>query len=88
MRGVTPHRPETHPCDDARMLEYGNGVGQVAGRSGGAGTGSGGGSVDVGASLSQLVNDSVHTISTMPPAGLLAGVVIVVLGLMMLRRVF
>jgi hypothetical protein len=86
MRGVTRHRPETQACDDARMLEYGNGVGQVAGRSGG--TGSGGGSVDVGASLSQLVNDSVHTISTMPPAGLLAGAVIVVLGLMMLRRVF
>jgi hypothetical protein len=67
------------------MLEYGNGVGQVAGRAGGGGDGR---SVDVGASLGQFVNDSAHTISTMPPAALLAGLVVVVLGLVMLRRVF
>ena len=68
------------------MLEYGNGVGQVAGRSGG---GAGGGrSIDVGASLGQFVNESAHTISTMPPAALLAGVVVIVIGLMMLKRVF
>jgi hypothetical protein len=68
------------------MVEYGNGVGQVAGRAGG-GSG-GGGSTDVGASLGQFVNDSAHTISTMPPAALLAGVVIIFLGLMVLKRVF
>jgi hypothetical protein len=68
------------------MVEYGNGVGQVAGRAGG-GSG-GGGSTDVGASLGQFVNDSAHTISTLPPAALLAGVVIIVLGLMVLKRVF
>ena len=45
------------------MLEYGNGVGQVAGRSGGGGTG--GQSMDVGAQLSQIVTDSAHTISTL-----------------------
>ena len=66
------------------MLEYGNGVGQVAGRSGG-GVGR---SMDVGASLGQFVNESAHTISTMPPAALLAGVVVIVIGLMMLKRVF
>ena len=66
------------------MLEYGNGVGQVAGRSGGGG----GRSMDVGASLGQFVNDSAYTISTMPPAALLAGVVVIVIGLMMLKRVF
>jgi hypothetical protein len=65
------------------MVEYGNGVGQVAGRSGG-----GGQSSDVGAALGQFVNDSAHQISTMPPAALLAGVVVIVLGLIMLRRVF
>ena len=68
------------------MVEYGNGVGQVAGRAGG-GSG-GGGSTDVGASLGQFVNNSAHTISTMPPAALLAGVVIIFLGLMVLKRVF
>ncbi len=68
------------------MVEYGNGVGQVAGRAGG---GSGGGaSTDIGASLGQLVNDSAHTISTLPPAALLAGIVIIFLGLMVLKRVF
>ena len=68
------------------MLEYGNGVGQVAGRSGGGGTG--GQSLDVGAQLSQFVTDSAHTISTMPPAALVAGVVLILIGLMMLRRAF
>jgi hypothetical protein len=68
------------------MVEYGNGVGQVAGRSGGGGTG--GTSMDVGAQLSQFVTDSAHTISTMPPAALVAGVVIILIGLMMLRRAF
>ncbi|HEY4190591.1 MAG TPA: hypothetical protein VGM28_09235 [Candidatus Limnocylindrales bacterium] len=68
------------------MAEYGNGVGQVAGRAGG-GNG-GGGSTDIGASLGQLVNDSAHTISTLPPGALLAGIVIIFLGLMVLKRVF
>jgi hypothetical protein len=68
------------------MLEYGNGVGQVAGRSGGGGTG--GQSMDVGAQLSQLVTDSAHTISTLPPAALVAGIVLIFVGLMMLRRAF
>jgi hypothetical protein len=67
------------------MLEYGNGVGQVAGRAGGGG---GGRPVDVGASLGQFVTDSANTISTMPPAALLVGAVVIVLGLIMLRRVF
>jgi hypothetical protein len=68
------------------MVEYGNGVGQVAGRAGGGG--GSGGSTDIGASLGQFVTDSAHTISTMPPAALLAGVVIIFLGLMVLKRVF
>jgi hypothetical protein len=67
------------------MLEYGNGVGQVAGKAGG---GSGGGSMDVGASLSQFVTDSAHTISTTPPGILALGIVVLGVGLMMLRRVF
>jgi hypothetical protein len=65
------------------MVEYGNGVGQVAGRNGG-----GGSQLDVGASIGQFVGDSVHTISTLPPAELAALVVIVFLGLILLRRAF
>jgi hypothetical protein len=68
------------------MFEYGNDVGQVAGRAGGGG--GGGRSMDVGASLGQFVNDSAHTISTMPPAALLAGVVILFLGLLLVKRAF
>jgi hypothetical protein len=69
------------------MVEYGNGVGQVAGKAAG-GTGGGGQSVDVGASIGHFVSDSVQTLSTMPPAYLVIGFVIVVLGLMLLKRAF
>ena len=68
------------------MAEYGNGVGQVAGRA--TGGNGGGGSTDVGAYFGQPINDSAHTISTLPPGALVAGIVIVFLGLMMLKRVF
>ena len=68
------------------MVEYGNGVGQVAGKVGGSG--GGGQSVDMGASVSQFLTDSVHTISTLPPAYLVVGAVIIFLGLMFLRRAF
>jgi hypothetical protein len=68
------------------MVEYGNGVGEVAGRSSGGGFG--GQTMDVGASLSHFVTDSAHTISTMPPAALLAGVVLIFVGLILLRRAF
>jgi hypothetical protein len=69
------------------MLEYGNGVGEVAGKAGG-GSGGGGAPMDVGASLSQFVTDSAHTISTTPPGILLLGLVVIVVGFMMLKRVF
>lgn len=69
------------------MVEYGNGVSQVAGKATG---GSGGGpqTVDMGTSVSHFVTTSMHTISTMPPAYLVAGLVIIFLGLIMLRRAF
>jgi hypothetical protein len=69
------------------MVEYGNGVGQVAGRAGSGGGGAGS-STDVGASLGQFLNDSVHTVSTLPPAELLVGIVIVFLALIFLKRAF
>jgi hypothetical protein len=69
------------------MIEYGNGVGQVAGKAAGGG-GGGGQSVDMGASVSRFMTDSFHTISTMPPAYLVIGAVVIVLGLIMLRRAF
>ena len=44
--------------------------------------------MDVGAALAQAVNDSVTTLSTMPPAALLAGVIVVIVGLMLVKRAF
>jgi len=65
------------------MVEYGNGVGQVAGGSGGGG----GQAPDMGATLSQMVNDSVTTLGTLPPAALLLlGAVVLVLGWILLKK--
>jgi hypothetical protein len=69
------------------MVEYGNGVGEVAGKAAGGSSG-GGQSVDMGASVSHFVTSSMHTLSTMPPAYLVAGAVVIFLGLIFLRRAF
>jgi hypothetical protein len=65
------------------MVEYGNGVGQSTGAGGGAG---GGQPVDAGAAIGQMVTDAVHTVSALPPTTLLLGFVVLVVGLMILRR--
>jgi hypothetical protein len=69
------------------MVEYGNGVSQVAGQVGG-GAGTGGRAVDMGASVGQFFTDSAHTLSTMPPAALLVGFVVLVVGVILLKRAF
>jgi hypothetical protein len=69
------------------MVEYGNGVSGVAGQVAG-GAGGGGRSVDIGASASQFISDSVTTLSSLPPAALLGLVVALFLGLVFLRRAF
>jgi hypothetical protein len=69
------------------MVEYGNGVSGVAGQVTG-GSGDPGRSVDLGAQASQFLTDSVQTLSTMPPAGLLALAVVVFVGLLLLKRAF
>jgi hypothetical protein len=73
-------------CDDAAMVEYGNGVGEVAGQAGGGSGGSG--SMDVGASLSRFVTDSVDTISASTPLTLFAIFLVIVVGLIVLKRAF
>ncbi len=69
------------------MVEYGNGVSGVSGQVAG-GASDAGRAVDVGASANQFISDSVHTLSTMPPAALLALVVVVFVGLLVLKRAF
>ncbi len=70
------------------MVEYGNGVSQVSGKVAGPHAISGSGGGDWGANLSQIVTDTTHTISTMPPGQLVLLVIGVVIGLMLLRRAF
>lgn len=71
------------------MVEYGQGVGQVSGQTGGGGGAVGaGGSVDVGVSFGNWVADSIHTISTMPPALLVTCLVGLFVGLVILKRAF
>ncbi len=67
------------------MFEYGNAVGEVAGGSGGGGAGH---SVDVGTSIGRVAQDSAATISSLPPTTLLIGIVVIVLGLMLVKRAF
>ena len=68
------------------MVEYGNGVGQATGIAGGSG--GGGGSMDAGAAFGQFISNSVHTISSLPPSTLIIGFVVIVLGLIFLKRAF
>jgi hypothetical protein len=69
------------------MVEYGNGVGGVAGQVSG-GASDPGRTIDMGASASQFITDSVQTLSTLPPGALLALVVVVFVGLIVLKRAF
>jgi hypothetical protein len=72
------------------MVEYGGGISQgPAGQvSGGTSPFGNSGGVDAGASIGNLVNDAVNTISTLGPIELVALVALVFLGLIILRRAF
>jgi hypothetical protein len=70
------------------MVEYGNGVGEVTGVANGAGGGGGGGSMDVGAAAGNFIHDAANTVSTLPPEAILAIVVVILLGLIFLRKAF
>ena len=69
------------------MVEYGDGVSGVSGQVAG-GASDPGRTIDFGASANQFITDSVNTLSTLPPAALLALVVVVFVGLIALRRAF
>ena len=69
------------------MVEYGGGVSQVGGQVAG-GTDAGGRSIDVGASASQFITNTVDTLSALPPLTLLGLVVAIVVGLLIVKRAF
>ena len=69
------------------MVEYGNGVGQATGAGGGGGAAVGG-HEDVLARLGTMIDNGIDTIAALPPEILLAGIVVIFLGLVILKRAF
>jgi hypothetical protein len=65
------------------MAEYGNGVGQSTD---GAGGSDGGQAIDAGAAIGQMVTDTVNNVAALPPSTLLLGFVVLVIGLLILKR--
>ena len=79
-------RPYCIACDDATMVEYGNGIskgpyGQVGGSNGG-----GGADLDWGAQLIHSASGAVDTIVRLPTEQLVLLVVAVFIGLWVLKR--
>lgn len=68
------------------MVEYGQGVGQGTGM-GGANPGSSE-SQDLGAGVSAFISDTVDTVSALPPEMLVVIAVVILVGLLVLRRAF
>lgn len=67
------------------MVEYGQGVGQATGVTGGS---QGAGSTDAGAAVAGFFTDVADEVAALPPEGLLLLVVVVFLGLVFLKRAF
>jgi hypothetical protein len=67
------------------MVEYGHGVGEVSGRVGG-GQATGGG--DLGAQAANFVSNAVNQFSALPPEGMFLVAVLVLAGLLVLKRAF
>jgi hypothetical protein len=70
------------------MIEYGHTTEQGSGQVGGGGSLSGGGGGDMGATAMQWVNDSVETISALPAETLVLLAIVVLAGLVLLKRAF
>jgi len=66
------------------MAEYGNGVSQSTG----GGGSQGGGTVDAGAAIGQMITDAVNTVTALPPTTLLLGFAVLVIGFLILKRAF
>ena len=66
------------------MVEYGNGVGQTTG----VGGGSGGGSGDAVAAFGQFVGDAVDRVAALPPSTIALAIIVILVGLLILRRAF
>jgi hypothetical protein len=70
------------------MVEYGNGISGGAGGQVSGGGGGGGVNGDWGVAIGQALNDAVNTVAAMPPWQLAILVVVVIGGLIVLKRAF
>ena len=74
------------------MVEYGNGVGEVSGRAGGAGSGSGGsvidgvGRTDLADQVGTFVTNTIDNVLALPPEMLILLAIAVLAGLVLVRR--
>jgi hypothetical protein len=68
------------------MVEYGQGVGQGTGL-GGTNPGTSG-TQDLGAGVGAFISDTVDTVSALPPEMLVVIAVVILVGLIVLRRAF
>lgn len=64
------------------MVEYGNTIGQGPGAAGGGS----GGPVDVGADVTTFVSNAVDRVAALPPEALLLIAVVILGGLLVLKR--
>ena len=70
------------------MVEYGHGVGEVSGQAGG-GSGLGGGVPnDLGAAAVNGLTDTFDKIAALPPEMLILGAILILAGLVVLKRAF
>lgn len=67
------------------MIEYGHGVGQGTGATGGR---SGGGSTDLGGEAVNALADVVDRVAALPPEMLVVLLLVVLAGLFVLKRAF
>lgn len=74
------------------MVEYGNGVGEVSGRAGGAGSGSGGsvidgiGPTDLVDHVGAFVTNTIDNVMALPPEMMVLLAIAVLAGLVLVRR--
>jgi hypothetical protein len=71
------------------MVEYGHGVGQSTGQTGGGGgAGGGGANLDFDGAIGNMIGDAVNTVAALPPEMLLLGAVALFLGFVFFKRAF
>ncbi len=75
-------------CEDAGMVEYGAGVSEGAGTFAGSQGHRAAAGGDWGGNMIQAAQDAVHQVTSLPPGALILLVVVILGGLLFLKRAF